>query len=725
MGENTLVDFGNPDELKRWLGEQPSDLGIALAARAALRVLPMIPFPLGGLLPADAVLAVANQFRNLSIVWILSGPYRHHGNVHDRARSAAVRPLRGTLFATSAAQAARRSAAEVVRALATPNKSPQKYLDSLATAITLALAAEAEFPECSGLSALLYDVNSLAGRRATFLSSLPLWRQMPRWAMQRWRDLRDALNKAGQDWQVWTVWYDNRLAGRIEPSEYELAYVDVPDIVQKRGPASVNKELLRRLEVLDHLPTTGQVSGNEPEPKAETFGEFLSWLLNRGTRQSGHPDTTGVRWTNMSFAAAVGESGRIIQDWRAGQFLPADLTSIERELFGNNPAYRDFRNELRRLYSLSWTADPNAEDVARASLKPPEAPLPPPSPATQFSYTDGRFDIAPSNAWRDREARAGAYHTRARTLAAVLVDRLSRTDAVPDVAGSVSALLDVLGEGVAEVQPDLLRLASRSLAARARVYGHPAAQWEISAESVSAFFELADVLVDLQAFVRTDLEAHEQAVRELDLTPETAAEAKMSLDLVTEVVLSATELVTERAQNAFEAAAEVSVSATDSAVKVAVEGDRALLTANLALAVAREMGREVKEVPLTETGTQTGGQDLGKPPIGEPEPKLDKPATRKRSPGMRTKARTDEDRLQDFGERFMARIYDKGPNRLADATLDAMAGMIRHGPKTVVALGAGLVLWAAISPVAATGGAIGTTIAWILYELRRKGIKSE
>jgi hypothetical protein len=89
---------------------------------------------------------------------------------------------------------------------------------------------------------------------------------------------------------------------------------------------------------------------------------------------------------------------------------------------------------------------------------------------------------------------------------------------------------------VADVQPDLLRLASRSIAAKARTYGHPAAQWEISVDSVSAFFELADVLVDLQAFVRTDLEAHEQAVREHDLTPEKAPDAKIALDLVTKAI---------------------------------------------------------------------------------------------------------------------------------------------------------------------------------------------
>jgi hypothetical protein len=108
--------------------------------------------------------------------------------------------------------------------------------------------------------------------------------------------------------------------------------------------------------------------------------------------------------------------------------------------------------------------------------------------------------------------------------------------------------------------------------------------------------------------LRTDLEAHEQAVRELDLTPEKAADAKISLDLVTDAVLSAPEALSERAQIAFGAAAQVSETAADLDVKVTVEGERTLLTANFALAVARELGRDVKQAHTDgrEEAAQTG-----------------------------------------------------------------------------------------------------------------------
>jgi hypothetical protein len=60
--------------------------------------------------------------------------------------------------------------------------------------------------------------------------------------------LKIALTNAQQDWQVWTTWYDDRLDGRVNPIEREVAYVDVPDELWKQDPAVVNKEIIRRIE---------------------------------------------------------------------------------------------------------------------------------------------------------------------------------------------------------------------------------------------------------------------------------------------------------------------------------------------------------------------------------------------------------------------------------------------------------------------------------------------
>jgi hypothetical protein len=306
--------------------------------------------------------------------------------------------------------------------------------------------------------------------------------------------------------------------------------------------------------------------------------EALAWLVGRGRIE-----------TSMT---------KLASDWRWGtskvkrhldRWSAAGCIQVHPGLSG--------RTMITALPNAASTPVVSAAAVLEG-LTPPDAPLPPSNPAARFRYSNGRFDVAPTGAWRDRQAQANIYHARAQILATDLAKRLSRTDAVPDVASSVATLVDLLGTSVAEVQPDLLRLASRSIAAKARAYGHPAAQWEISADSVSSFFELADVLVDLQTFVKADLEAHEQAIRDLDPTPEKAADAKVALDILTRAILSSPEVISERTQTAFEAAAEVSSTAADRDVKVAVEGDRTLLAGNLALAVARELGRD-KEASST------------------------------------------------------------------------------------------------------------------------------
>ncbi|HMA72828.1 MAG TPA: hypothetical protein VKP67_15280 [Xanthobacteraceae bacterium] len=97
----------------------------------------------------------------------------------------------------------------------------------------------------------------------------------------------------------------------------------------------------------------GKGSGNRPEAGAvERFGELLSRHLDRGTRPEGSSDTEGIPWTVKEFAAAVRVSERSVRAWCADNYLPLDLRPVERALFGNNPAYGEFRNDLRRLYRL-------------------------------------------------------------------------------------------------------------------------------------------------------------------------------------------------------------------------------------------------------------------------------------------------------------------------------------------------------------------------------------
>ena len=62
----TLVDLMNPAEADSWLREQPLEVSVALAARAALRTLPVVVGGGGGPLAGEALSAL---FRALAVSW--------------------------------------------------------------------------------------------------------------------------------------------------------------------------------------------------------------------------------------------------------------------------------------------------------------------------------------------------------------------------------------------------------------------------------------------------------------------------------------------------------------------------------------------------------------------------------------------------------------------------------------------------------------------------------
>jgi hypothetical protein len=682
--------FSNQKDVEQWLADKPPEWAVVMAARAALRSIPALASEArtaaGNVQIAESSI-ILPMFRAASATWVAAlkddVPFSAIAFA-ERAALACV-PTNAVLSVSAAISAARASDEATRAAHAASNASAS-------ASAAAAMAGNVEAGE-RVWSVVADDARILEHPIApNDVAHHPLWPGgFPNWVIESWNQLKHELLLLNSDWEVWTTWYEARLNGGPVPQALEIARVTIAEKIWKQGPRAVNTEIARLISLREAV---------EPNHRSKLTPPKFEFSIENET-------TIIILVINYE-----GEARRIFINALKRSIDKAGFTAVIETIAGEESLVVHLDPMVVPATELAGQIGKLIEhelnSAAEEALKPPDEPLPPPSPAARFTYTNGQFDVAPTSAWRDREAQASVYHARARALATGLMERLSRTDAVPDVAGSVATLLDVLGPSVTGVQPDLLRLASRSITAKARAYSHPAAQWEISADSVSAFFELADVLVDLQTFVRTDLEAHEQAVRELDLTPEKAADAKIALDLVTDAILSAPEVISARAQTAFEAASEVSDTATDRDVKVAVEGDRTLLTANLALAVARELGRDgaIQDRLAPESAAQEG-----------------KPAKRQKR-ARRAKAEADERSWQDFTDRILKRIHQKGPNRIADAGLDALTSVIKHAPKTVAGLAAALALWAISSPIAA-GGALASTIAWIGYELRRKNKQSK
>jgi tetratricopeptide (TPR) repeat protein len=107
--------------------------------------------------------------------------------------------------------------------------------------------------------------------------------------------------------------------------------------------------------------TSGKGATAEDPPGAATpFQELLASHLRKGTRPDGTP---GRRWSKKDFAAETGVSDRTVGNWLNGKTCPDDLESIERVLFGRNPAHDADRLRLREAFEAATRRGEGAASV--------------------------------------------------------------------------------------------------------------------------------------------------------------------------------------------------------------------------------------------------------------------------------------------------------------------------------------------------------------------------
>jgi tetratricopeptide (TPR) repeat protein len=84
--------------------------------------------------------------------------------------------------------------------------------------------------------------------------------------------------------------------------------------------------------------------------KGLSFGELLDWHLLSGTRPRGSSEQ-GRAWGKAVFAGKIGIGDRQLRNWLKNEKLPAEIETIEFELFGRDQNYaREWRLELREAY---------------------------------------------------------------------------------------------------------------------------------------------------------------------------------------------------------------------------------------------------------------------------------------------------------------------------------------------------------------------------------------
>lgn len=255
------IDFGNSDERERWLRTQPVEVGMVIAARAALRAVPGLSLARGStgsrLTRRRMILRV---FRAVDAAWAVSAfPGRRDAltNVARKALSGM-----GDLQATPAERAAAYALAAL---LASNTDVPARA----STAIGYALDMAGELGQLAFdgmLDTIETDANLLRERFSSVtIATSQLWRNRPPdWVLESWEELKQALIAENEGWHVWSLWYEIRLFGHVIQEQLEVSRALISDELWHQEPRVLNtriQELLDENEVPRSQPGIQGVQG--------------------------------------------------------------------------------------------------------------------------------------------------------------------------------------------------------------------------------------------------------------------------------------------------------------------------------------------------------------------------------------------------------------------------------------------------------------------------------
>ena len=252
------------NSLKAWLTGQRREVVVVIAARTALRVLPMVireaqERPSIKTTPDFAALT-SSVFRATALAWVSS---RHPGFFNDLGAAANLAAndahavanfdlVSAARVVADVAAVAAAAVADFARAAVAEASNDQSFVESITVATVGNVSASvsvaaASFDYASVWEEVRSDIAALQELRPSDVARLPLWsRDVPHWAKNAWAELRVALPE-GEDWVVWVDWYEQRLNGVWRDETHEVTFAAVPKAVWEKGPAAANAWILQIL----------------------------------------------------------------------------------------------------------------------------------------------------------------------------------------------------------------------------------------------------------------------------------------------------------------------------------------------------------------------------------------------------------------------------------------------------------------------------------------------
>jgi hypothetical protein len=234
-----------------------------MAARASLRATPRLGLSLEKLRSRATVLSdwVLPSLRATALAWA-AAKYPARGSELRGYAAAATYAARVAArvadeaypYAIDAYAAIDASDAAAIAAATAAHPAAAARADDAAAASdaanAVAYATDAYDADAAFVAACASDVDLIdAGGSGSELMESPLWpNHAPDPANVAWTDLRAALLATPEGWEVWTNWYEARLAGDADhpPNEaLEIARATITDKIWNQGSAAVNAEIKR------------------------------------------------------------------------------------------------------------------------------------------------------------------------------------------------------------------------------------------------------------------------------------------------------------------------------------------------------------------------------------------------------------------------------------------------------------------------------------------------
>jgi hypothetical protein len=319
----------NFDAFSDWLTKQPREWSVTIAARAALRLL-----PLAGEFENPAAF-ILSTFRATAIARFAAKYPNRASAASSSAAAASKAAYPGSAgsagFAASAAAAAARFAA--------------------ASARFAAAAANAASNEAAASVAIKNDAQRLYRKELTAeqLARDPLWSALPPPRIGGiWQGVVQQLRAQARHWQVWIDWYEDVVAGApraVIGEAHDAAFTDIPgELPWVDGPDAVNTEIANRLAELARNAQSSEIPDQSPAPVRveERDGKVSKATDSDGALSASERDFRAWRdpvidhideLTASDFAVGTNHSRIRDRLTSLGKLLPGEIANVKERQF--------------------------------------------------------------------------------------------------------------------------------------------------------------------------------------------------------------------------------------------------------------------------------------------------------------------------------------------------------------------------------------------------------